>query len=599
MEVPPLSSISQIDAPITNLTYNEKLIASRAVQGPIVPNFFEFSSSRDQATSYTGLRNDFKIDLIKEGNRILQGQIMYPFRNKMDLEYSTVLPFFYNGTEGDPNININANLIGTPLGVTTLEDPKLTYTRNILKLKEMQANESVSYDNYLKELYLTNTEKGANYYINQLDSLDQGLSNYSRRKRSLQKSVEDIQFTKQIPYGDLTKIPRNNYPISSYTKKLNEKNDTRKSVRFETISPYTYSNSRANKFLAHAPTQNNIHSHHSDFYDHNYSILSSNHSRRSSIHDFSLGDNNDGEVSIVSGITNLDEEFEDEQDDNGNTNFIENPATEIQIPTDINTYNEEIVNEITGETDQNSVYSQSIAESFHTAESTKSQLGLKELLSPDAKESFSQVANQFERPITESIQSTPSSNSITFEQVLDQGTERKTVDVEESNREWESIDRLHRGVGERIGSLNMKIKELESRRKSRGATSGKTDSESTVASSFFASTPTRLKFTPEKDATPIPNNRLENTKPTFRDDETDLGTVATEDYFVLNTRDNTLSESLTLGQLAKQLKRQGRLSDKGVYKKRDGTLMTSREQYEYNDHKMKRAEERIGKLSFV
>lgn len=244
METPPPSSVAEVNVPYSNKTHSQKLIAIKGIYSPTVPNLFQYSKSREVAGSNTGSEIDFKIAQTMNGHRILQGQTMYPFRNKLDLEYSKVDPFFHNGTFGDPNINVNANLIGTPLGVSTLEDPRLTYTKSILQLKEHIGNETKSYDDYLKQLFMLNTEKGLNYYYNQLQLLDQDLSDYSRTRRNLNPdSVLAINFSKSLPIGELRRPPKGSVPLSSY------KNEKRKSIHLESYNAHTLNNVRATKYL--------------------------------------------------------------------------------------------------------------------------------------------------------------------------------------------------------------------------------------------------------------------------------------------------------------------------------------------------------------
>lgn len=244
MEVPPFSSIAQINAPYSNLSVNEKRNYAKGITSLTSPNVFENSTARAIASSHTGNDIDFKLVDLARGFEMLEGQVMYPFRSKLDLEYSKVDPFFWNGSRGDPNINVNANLIGTPLGVSTLEDPRLTFVKNVLKLREFQGEENTSYDNYLKELLMTNTEKGSNYYYNQLEMLNQGLADYSRKKRSKNSDIPDIVFSKSNLKGELRRPPKGEVPLSSYTQERKK----RIPIILESQSALSYRTPRAQRF---------------------------------------------------------------------------------------------------------------------------------------------------------------------------------------------------------------------------------------------------------------------------------------------------------------------------------------------------------------
>lgn len=201
MQVPPVSSIAQIPLQFPDATLKEQVSAANSIFSPTAPNFSQYSSQRQEAASVTSLDREFKIPEIAEGHRILQGYLLYPFHNKAELEYSKVDPFFYNGSNGDPNENVISNLIGTPLGADALEDPRLTFVKSVLALKEHIGHNSLHYDEYLKQLYLFNTDKGQNYYTNQLEQLDTDLANYSRTLRGNNNAKElfpDIRINKSI-----------------------------------------------------------------------------------------------------------------------------------------------------------------------------------------------------------------------------------------------------------------------------------------------------------------------------------------------------------------------------------------------------------------
>lgn len=241
METPPISSVQELN----NSLFAEKSIEEKQ---KLIRGIFPFpkqdllnTENRRRAVVNTENQNDtFKINLQKEGHRILQGQVLYPFQSKIDLEYSKVDPLFFNGSFGDPNINVESNLIGTPLGASTLEDPRLTYIKNMMKLRENLGQENLLYDNYLKELFMINTERGSNYYINQLELLEQGLSNWARNKRNEKELIPSSRITTKSVIGDTRRMK---LPLTEYQK------TKRQYARMETDFANIESNPRSSKFL--------------------------------------------------------------------------------------------------------------------------------------------------------------------------------------------------------------------------------------------------------------------------------------------------------------------------------------------------------------
>lgn len=203
MEIPPPSSFSQISALFNDYTEASRNQAVLGITPFESPNTHIYSSNVERAASHTGLDVEFRTKDLHEGHRILNGPLLYPFQAKAQIFNHKFDPFYYDGSELDENYNVQENLIGTPLGASTLEDPRLTYVKNMLQLKEMHGANHPLDDTYIKELYMVNAEKGSNYYQAQLNKLDASMSNYTRTNRyANHKPLQDIQFTYNVATGN-------------------------------------------------------------------------------------------------------------------------------------------------------------------------------------------------------------------------------------------------------------------------------------------------------------------------------------------------------------------------------------------------------------
>jgi len=203
MEIPPASSFSQVSALFNDLSANERQKELLGLSPFETPNVHVQSSNIRQASSHTGIDVEFRTQDNHEGHRILNGPLLYPFQEKAQIFNHKFDPFYYDGSELDDSFNVQENLIGTPLGASSLEDPRLSYVKNMLHMKELHGANDPLADDYLKNLYMTNVEKGSNYYQNQLDKLDASMSLYSRAGRyKKHKPLEVIQFTQNIATGN-------------------------------------------------------------------------------------------------------------------------------------------------------------------------------------------------------------------------------------------------------------------------------------------------------------------------------------------------------------------------------------------------------------
>jgi hypothetical protein len=203
MEIPPSSSIAQSTAFFSGLSRTDVENSILSIGPEPERNSHLHSTNMKVAASMTGELQDFKYEDYKEAYRLMNGPPKYPFQSIAQISNSKFDPYYFDGSENDPNFNVNENLIGTPLGTSVLEDPRLSYVKNIMTLKEYQGRADQLNDTYLKELYMVNSEKGSNYYINMLERQQQALEYWSREGRaSKNKTIPGIAFTYNLPAGE-------------------------------------------------------------------------------------------------------------------------------------------------------------------------------------------------------------------------------------------------------------------------------------------------------------------------------------------------------------------------------------------------------------
>lgn len=203
MEIPPSSSFAQSTALFSGLSKDEVTNSINSIGPTPERNSLLYSNNVVQAASMSGATQDFKYEDFKEAYRIMNGPAKYPFQNIVQISNYKFDPYYFDGSENTSNFNVNENLIGTPLGTSVLEDPRLNYVKNIMLLKEYEGAADQLNDSYIKELYMVNSEKGSNYYINMLERQQESLDYWSREGRARKnKSIPGIAFTYNLPAGE-------------------------------------------------------------------------------------------------------------------------------------------------------------------------------------------------------------------------------------------------------------------------------------------------------------------------------------------------------------------------------------------------------------
>jgi hypothetical protein len=232
MEIPPSSSFAQSTALFSGLSRDDVTKSILSIGPEPERNSHLYSNNVIVAASMTGELQDFKYDDYREAYRMMNGPPKYPFQSIAQISNSKFDPYYFDGSENDPNFNVNENLIGTPLGTSLLEDPRLSYVKNIMTLKEYQGQADQLNDSYLKELYMVNSEKGSNYYINMLERQQQALEYWSREGRaSKNKTIPGIAFTYNLPAG-VTQRPQKKQKVNQtiYSETANVQRNYRREV---------------------------------------------------------------------------------------------------------------------------------------------------------------------------------------------------------------------------------------------------------------------------------------------------------------------------------------------------------------------------------
>lgn len=185
------------------------------------PNQITSDSNYQQAESSTSELAVFKPQDYIDGGKIFNGQLKYPFHSSDEIWSNRTDPFYFDGSEANTSFNLQENFIGRPLGSDFLEDPSKTYVENLLELKENHGKRNILDDSYVKSLYMFNTEKGGNYYTEQIRKEHEQLALHTREERNRKrKMLQEADYTRDFPQGIFNHVPRSvarlNLPPSAY-----------------------------------------------------------------------------------------------------------------------------------------------------------------------------------------------------------------------------------------------------------------------------------------------------------------------------------------------------------------------------------------------
>ncbi len=243
MDAPQTTNIADITAPFSDRSLEDNI--NRIYD---LPRWQEFnralvSSDIDVATTITSEAAMFKADDYKESYRRWHPYVQYPFDKTALIENQQFHVSYYDGSEENPINNVTENLIGTPLGASPFDDPRHIYVDTLLKHREYAGNNDPLDTDYLKQLYMLNTDKGTNYYKIQVEKQNEAINNYARAKTIRQsKPIDTIHFTARVARG-ITEhdLPKDRTPMKLFSA-VAENNYRKK--RFE---KYIARNKKASK----------------------------------------------------------------------------------------------------------------------------------------------------------------------------------------------------------------------------------------------------------------------------------------------------------------------------------------------------------------
>lgn len=207
MEIPLASDFAQASALFNDTSETERRNEILGLWPNELPNKHIESLDLVAAASVSNLDKEFRTKDYEEAYRLYTGVLQYPFQNKAQIFHHKFDPYYWDGSELDGDYNVQENLIGTPLGASTLEDPRMTYVANILQMKELHGANDPLDNAYLQNLYMLNTDKGSNYYQNQLQKLNFAMNQHSRlSKAGRHVPLHSIQFSKNLATGNPTHV---------------------------------------------------------------------------------------------------------------------------------------------------------------------------------------------------------------------------------------------------------------------------------------------------------------------------------------------------------------------------------------------------------
>lgn len=231
----PNLSFPEITNPFNGSTLEKRKRDIETVFGTTFIDTIQESSNRSQAVTFSSEKNDFKEDEYKRGSRLYEGNLLYPFPKNAVLENELQHLFYFDGSEQNKNIrHLQDSFIGRPLGSDILGDPSQTYVESLLKMKENLGQDNIMNDQYVKDLFMLNTEKGVSYYENAIQDELEHLASDTRasRKEKNELLINNDQREQQLSSGvsshpgrvdfiETIKIPSSIYGTSSKRSRYN------------------------------------------------------------------------------------------------------------------------------------------------------------------------------------------------------------------------------------------------------------------------------------------------------------------------------------------------------------------------------------------
>lgn len=183
MERPPNLTFPQVSALFGDSSYEEQRKELLDMVPDCYFNKLQESTDRAQSASVVNEESQFRREDFIEGGKMFNGQIRYPYQSVAELWTGKTDPYYFDGSENNNIFHLQENMIGRPLGADFIRDPNFTYTENLMKMREARGQLEVADDNYIRELYSFNTQKGSNYYETQVQKEVENLARETRISR--------------------------------------------------------------------------------------------------------------------------------------------------------------------------------------------------------------------------------------------------------------------------------------------------------------------------------------------------------------------------------------------------------------------------------
>jgi hypothetical protein len=229
MEIQPPSSVAEATVKYSGWTREQVDNAIQRIWPYRSINTLKHSSDTVAALSSTGSSTDFREEERIEGHRLLQGFIENPWTSIHDVEIGKMDPFYLSVPHEDM-ADLYQHTIGKPTGVSDAKDPRLSFTENLLKLKEFQRgmDNEHSYQ-YLQHLFTTQISNGKTYYQHQAEKQNQDHADAIFRKMQNLPGMDASEHYRQtaITQGIVKAYPTekkrqftiHNHPIYQFNKK--------------------------------------------------------------------------------------------------------------------------------------------------------------------------------------------------------------------------------------------------------------------------------------------------------------------------------------------------------------------------------------------
>lgn len=201
MEIQQPSSVGQATALFTGLSEAQVRDTIKRIY-PYPPINTNIKSNQAlEAISSTGAYKDFNEKNYIEAHRLLQGVITNPWNSVLEIETGKTDPFYHDSGLSDIR-DLAQNTLGKVTGAPEVNDPRLSFVKNLLDLKIYQKHQdkNLSYD-YMKNLFLTQVENGSTYYQTQAMRQQEAMGKHTSEKMANRPLIDTNVMMKNVNLG--------------------------------------------------------------------------------------------------------------------------------------------------------------------------------------------------------------------------------------------------------------------------------------------------------------------------------------------------------------------------------------------------------------